>query len=183
MKTVQLKNTQIVMAIFALIISITMNAQEKWNIELVNESKEALKEMIEKTPKLESLYNDSYGYAVFPKVTKAAIAVGGAFGNGIVFKDQKVVGSTKLKQATIGIQLGGQQYTEVIFFEDQVAFNRFVSEELKFDAQLSAVALTEGVSLDAAYQEGVAVFTTTNGGFMYEASVGGQHFKYVSATN
>ncbi len=175
MKTLKSK---IVLVVLSIVFSFTMNAQENLNTELVNESKEALKEMIEKTPKLESLYNDSYGYVVFPKVTKAAIAFGGAFGNGIVFKNHQVVGSSKLKQATIGVQLGGQQYTEVIFFEDQVSFERFISEKLKFNAQLSAVAIKEGVSLDAPYQEGVAVFTTTKGGFMYEASVGGQHFKY-----
>ncbi len=167
--------------VLALVLSISLNAQVgNWNPELENESKEALSTILEKTPQLESFKNEAYGYTVFPKITKAAIAIGGAAGNGIVFKDDQIVGSSKLKQATVGIQFGGQQYIEVIFFENEDSFEKFINGKLKFDAQASAVALKEGASIDAAYQDGVAVFTMTKGGLMYEASIGGQHFKYQS---
>jgi lipid-binding SYLF domain-containing protein len=184
MKTVQLKNSQIVTVVVALIISITMNAQVGgWNPELISDSEEALQTMLEKTPKLESFYNESYGYAIFPKITKAGIAFGGAFGKGIVFKDNQIVGSSKLKQASIGLQLGGQQYSEIIFFKNEESFENFTNGKLKFDAQASAVALKEGASIDVAYQDDVAVFTQTKGGLMYEASIGGQHFKFESDVN
>lgn len=89
-----------------------------------------------------------------------------------MYKDNSVVGKAHLKQATIGFQVGGQQYAEVIFFENQDSFERFTNGKLKFNAQASAVALKEGASIDAAYQDNVAVFTTTKGGLMYEASRG-----------
>ena len=181
MKTVQLKKTQTVMTILALILSMTLSAQVGgWNPELISDSNEALKTMLEKTPKLESLYNESFGYVVFPEITKAGIAIGGAMGKGIVFKNHQVVGESKLKQASVGFQLGGQQYSEIIFFENEESFEKFINGKLKFDAQVSAVAIEEGVSLDLAYQDGVAVFTSTNKGLMYEASMGGQHFKYLA---
>ncbi len=179
MKTVQLKTSKMLTVVLALLLSITMSGQVGgWNPELINDSEEALQTMLEKTPKLESFYNESYGYAVFPRITKAGIAFGGAFGKGIVFKDNQIVGSSKLKQASIGLQFGGQQYSEIIFFENEESFEKFTNGKLKFDAQASAVALKDGASIDAAYQEGVAVFTQTKGGLMYEASIGGQHFKY-----
>ncbi len=184
MKTVQLKKSRIMTTLLIFLLSITMNAQAGgWNPELISDSEEALQTMLEKTPKLESFYNDSYGYAVFPKVTKAGIAFGGAFGKGVVFKNHQVVGSSKLKQASIGLQFGGQQYSEVIFFENKEAFEKFINGKLKFDGQASAVVLKEGASIDIAYQDGVAVFTQTKGGIMYEASIGGQHFKYDSDIN
>jgi lipid-binding SYLF domain-containing protein len=184
MKTVQLKSSQIATAVLALIISITMNAQVGgWNPELISDSEEALQTMLEKKPKLESFYNESYGYAIFPKVSKAGITFGGAFGKGVAFKDHQVVGSSKLKQATIGLQFGGQQYSEVIFFENKEVFEKFTNGKLKFDGQASAVVLKEGASIDMAYQDGVAVFTQTKGGIMYEASIGGQHFKYDPKAN
>ncbi|NER16597.1 YSC84-related protein [Spongiivirga citrea] len=83
-----------------------------------------------------------------------------------------------MKQATFGVQIGGQQYMEVIFFSNEDSFKRFTNGKLKFDGQASAVILKEGASIDVAYQDGVAVFTMTKGGAMLEASVGGQHFKY-----
>lgn len=175
----KIKRTPFMSTLLLLLAAFTMNAQVgTWNPELETEAKEALQTIIEKTPKLASFQSESYGYAVFPKITKAAIAVGGAAGNGIVYKDQKAAGKTHLKQATVGIQFGGQQYVEVIFFENEEIFEKFINGKIKFDAQVSAVALKAGASLDAAYQDGVAVFTTTKGGLMYEASVGGQHFKY-----
>ena len=117
-------------------------------------------------------------YVVFPKVTKAGVGIGGAAGRGTVFKKHQVVGSSNLKQASVGLQLGGQQYSEVIFFENKEAFEHFTNGNLKFDAQASAVLIDEGASIDASYNEGVAVFTRTKGGLMFEASIGGQHFTY-----
>ena len=165
--------------LLSILLSFTLSAQVGgWNPELVKDSKEALRNMMEKTPKLKVFYNKAYGYVVFPKVTKAGIGIGGAAGRGAVFKNHQVVGSSNLKQASLGLQLGGQQYSEVIFFENKKSFDHFTNGRLKFDAQASAVALTEGASINAAYHEGVAVFTRTLGGLMYEASIGGQHFKF-----
>ncbi len=151
-----------------------------WNPELTKEANESLSKMIKKTPKLSTFKNDAYGYAIFPKVTKAGIGIGAAAGKGVVYKNNQIIGLSTLKQASIGLQLGGQQYSEVIFFENKEAFDHFINGKLKFDAQASAVAITTGASIDAAYHEGVAVFTMVKGGLMYEASIGGQHFKFES---
>lgn len=134
--------------------------------------------MIEDTPRLQSFKNKAYGYVVFPRVTKAGIGIGGAAGRGIVFRNHQDIGWASLKQASIGLQLGGQQYSEVIFFENKAAYDHFKNGNLKFDAQASAVAITAGASIDAAYHNGVAVFTRAKGGLMYEASIGGQHFNF-----
>lgn len=169
--------------IFAL-LSINIMAQVGgWNPELVKESKAALEKMMEKTPKLQTLYDESYGYAVFPTITKGGIGIGGAIGKGVVYQNHEIVGSSKLKQVSYGLQFGGQQYSEVIFFENKDSFERFINGKLKFDAQVSAVALKSGVSIDAAYADGVAVFTDTKGGLMYEASIGGQHFSHKPKVN
>lgn len=149
-----------------------------WNPELQKEAKEALQEMIGKNQKLQSYVDNAYGYAVFPKITKAGLGIGGAAGSGVVYQSNQAIGSSKLKQASFGLQAGGQQYSEVIFFENKETFDHFTNGNLKFDAQASAVAITAGASIDAAYKNGVAVFTYTIGGLMYEASIGGQHFTF-----
>lgn len=149
-----------------------------WNPELESDAVAALGEMIEANPKLLKFKDKAYGYAVFPKVTKAGLGIGGAAGRGMVYEQDEIVGTAKLKQASIGLQAGGQQYMEVIFFEHEEALDHFKNNKLKFGAQASAVALDDGASLDAAYVDGVAVFTKTLGGLMVEASVGGQHFKF-----
>ena len=151
--------------------------------KLQNEVKDAMAELVDGNPELESHFHKSYGYAVFPKITKGGLGIGGAGGKGLVFDNKSVIGESRLAQATFGLQAGGQQYMEVIFFEDQPALDRFTSGKVKFSGQASAVALKDGASVDIDYQDGVAIFTKTIGGLMAEASVGGQSFKYKPGIN
>jgi len=132
----------------------------------------------EKDPGMEKIFSDAVGYAVFPTVGKGAIGVGGARGKGWVYQGGAIVGKTTLTQVTIGLQLGGQAYSEIVFFQTRQALDNFKLGHLKLDAQASAIALTARASADLAYRNGVAIVTMAKGGLMYEASVGGQKFSY-----
>ncbi len=131
-----------------------------------------------KDPNLKVFFAKAYGYAVFPTVAKGGIGIGGAYGEGKVYEKTAYVGQTSLAQVTIGLQLGGQAYSELIFFKDKAAIDRFKSGSFELNAQASAVAATSGASADADYSDGVAIFTLAKGGLMYEASVGGQKFGF-----
>ena len=134
MKTTQMMKMSV--ALFFALISSNLVAQiGGWNPERVQDSKEAMEEMIQANPKLQSFQEASYAYAIFPKVTKAGFVFGGAVGNGVVFQDNQTIGASKLKQASWGLQAGGQQYSEVIFFEDEASFENFTNGKLKFDGQ------------------------------------------------
>lgn len=146
--------------------------------KLAGEVNDAIKDLVAGNPALKTHFSKAYGYAIFPKITKAGLGVGGAGGKGLVFQNDKVIGSAKMAQATLGLQAGAQQYAEVVFFENKEALDRFKSGKLKFSGQASAVALKEGASVDIAYQDGVAIFTKIKGGVMAEASLGGQKFSY-----
>jgi lipid-binding SYLF domain-containing protein len=179
MNLLHLKKLQLLILFLGLSISFNLNAQVGgWQPELTEDSKKALDKMVETNSGIESYYKSAYGYVVFPKVTKAGLVLGGAGGKGIVYENHEATGSSTLKQASVGLQAGAQQYSEIIFFENKKAYKHFVNGKLKFDAQVSAVAIKPGVSLDVAYVNGVAVFTQPLGGLMFEASVGGQHFTY-----
>jgi len=143
-------------------------------------------------------FDKCYGYAVFPTIGKGGFAIGGAYGKGKVYEAGKYVGDTSMTQITIGFQLGGQAYSEMIFFEDKRAFDEFTSGNFEFSGQAGAVAITAGASAQAGttgttagasvtqsdaattakYSKGMAVFTVAKGGLMYEASIGGQKFSY-----
>ncbi len=129
-------------------------------------------------PYMVDLFLQSVGYAVFPTVAKAGMGIGGAYGKGRVYKNGRFIGSVSLTQLTIGFQLGGQAYSEVIFFKDKRALEDFTQGNYEIGAQVSAVAATAGASLDVNYDSGVAIFTLVKGGLMYEASVGGQKFSF-----
>jgi lipid-binding SYLF domain-containing protein len=132
----------------------------------------------EKDPGLAHAFEDAYGYAVFPTVAKGGIGLGGARGKGYVYQRGRLVGRSTLTQVTVGLQLGGQAYSEVVFFKTRAALADFKRGRLKLDAQASAVALDKRAAGDLAYRKGVAIVTMAKGGLMYEASVGGQKFSY-----
>lgn len=151
--------------------------------KLQDQVKGDLAEFANSNPEVSSHLHRAYGFAFFPKITKAGLGIGGAGGKGLVFENKAVIGESKLAQATFGLQAGGQQYMEIILFEDKPALDRFTSGKIKFAGQASAVALDDGASVDVNYQDGVAVFTKTMGGLMAEASVGGQSFKFHPGIN
>lgn len=177
------KNKMTRLAAFLLIsaglaLSAGVKAQDSKQAKIIADSKEAKAEFIQKDELMKSLFENSYGYVIFPNVGKGAIGVGGAAGNGIVFQKENVLGTAKMKQVSVGFQFGGQAYREVIFFENAEALDRFKGNKFEFSAQASAVAATKGASANVKYRDGVMVFTQQKGGLMYEASIGGQKFSY-----
>jgi lipid-binding SYLF domain-containing protein len=129
-------------------------------------------------PGIEKFFRNAHGCAVFPTVGKGGIGIGGARGTGWVYERGILVGRSTLTQVTIGFQLGGQAYSEIIFFKDKTALDDFTRGNFELGAQASAVAVTAGASANLSYNGGVAIVTRAKGGLMYEASVGGQKFSY-----
>jgi lipid-binding SYLF domain-containing protein len=143
-------------------------------------------------------FNNSYGYAVFPTIGKGGLIVGGAYGSGRVYAKGQYVGDTSMTQLSIGLQAGGQAYSQIVFFQDERAFREFTNGNYEFGADVNAVAITAAASASAgttgasagasggrkdastsgSYYKGMAVFTVVKGGAMFQATVAGQKFKY-----
>lgn len=171
------------MIAFGLVLS-SASVWAEWQPETNNEMELSVAQAILKAKNrdetLTKWFEDAYAYAIYPKVGKGAVGIGGAHGKGIVIKGDSTIADTSLSQLTIGFQLGGQVYAEFIFFKDQTALDNFSRGNFEMSAQATAVALTAGASAETNYDSGVAVFTIADGGLMYEASIGGQKFKYKS---
>jgi lipid-binding SYLF domain-containing protein len=156
-------------------------------------------EVFKKSEAVQPFFKSNYGYAVFPTIGKGGIGIGGAYGKGQVYQGGKVTGETSLTKVTIGFQLGGQAFSQMIFFKDKRAYDEFTSGNFEFDATASAVAITAGAQAKAgtegagagasagpatgkqakaSYHKGMAVFSHIKGGLMYEAAIGGQKFKF-----
>jgi lipid-binding SYLF domain-containing protein len=145
-------------------------------------------------------FQNSYGYALFPSIGKGGIGIGGAHGKGKVYVGSSAVGESSVSQLSIGFQLGGQVYSQIIFFQDKRAFDDFTSGNFEFSAQATAVAITAGAgaqsstaggssagasggqndasTVSSGYNKGMAVFTVAKGGLMYEAAIAGQKYSY-----
>jgi len=146
---------------------------------------------------VQPFFEHCYGYAVFPNVGKGGFVVGGAYGQGRVYQAGLITGTASVAKISVGFQLGGQVFSEIIFFQDKRAYDEFTRGAFEFDASVSAVVVTAGVQAKVGsdggtagasagpatgvqaktgYFKGMAVFIHAKGGLMYEASIGGQKF-------
>jgi lipid-binding SYLF domain-containing protein len=148
-----------------------------------------------------NMFSSAYGYALFPTIGKAGFVVGGAYGEGRVYEQGKYIGDTAMTQATVGFQLGGAGFSQVVFFQDKRALSEFTNGNFEFGAEAQATAITAAAGASAntsgssatasggknnastaggAYNKGMATFTITKGGLMYEVSIGGQKFSFTA---
>lgn len=178
MKKMLVGQVSLFLLLFTALMPSGVWAQDKKAQKLIKEAEEARAKFIESDSLMKDLFDNAAGYVILPNVGKGGAGVGAASGNGILFEDGKPVGQADLKQLNVGMQLGGQAYREVVFFENEEALNRFKEGNFEFSAQASAVAVTAGAAANVNYRDGVMVFTQEKGGLMYEASVGGQKFGY-----
>ncbi len=181
MKSLKSFSLAISILTLALFMSISALAQkDEDDDKIVADANAAKQDFIKADALMQTLFDNSYGYVIFPNVGKGAIGIGGAAGNGAVFQKATLIGMASMKQVSVGFQWGGQAYREVIFFETEADLNRFRENKIEFSGQASAVAVTKGAAANLKYKNGVMIFSQTKGGLMYEASVGGQKFKFRS---
>jgi lipid-binding SYLF domain-containing protein len=183
------KNRWIILA-FVLVM-----AADGFNTALADELSDTV-DIFAKSDVVKPFLKNSYGYAVFPLVGKGGFVVGSSYGTGQVVAQGKVTGTAKLVKATIGLQAGGQAFSQMFFFQDKRAYDLFTSGSFELGADASAVAITAGAQASAGtggaslgasagpatgkqaptnYHKGMAVF---QGGLMYEAAVGGQKVRF-----
>ncbi len=145
-----------------------------------------------------TLLGEAHGYAILPTIGKGGIGIGGATGKGCVYQGDTYQGEVRMTQLSIGLQLGGQAYSQLILLKDNEIYDEFVGGSFEFGADANAVALTYGASATAgtqgtsagasatqssgdgvgAWRRGMAVFTIAKGGLMYQAAIAGQKYKF-----
>lgn len=164
----------------------------------MTDDERALK-VFREAPVVRGFFDNAYGYAIFPLVGKGGVVLGASYGKGRVYRQGKITGNAHLVKLSLGFQLGGQAFSELIFFQDKRAYDEFTAGTFELDATASAVAITAGIQAQAGttgstagastgpatgtqvganYKKGMAVFIHAKGGLMYEASIGGQVFGF-----
>lgn len=175
-----MKTLKTMIAVCLLFVATGAMAQNDEHKALMVDAEKAKAELVKKDAGLERYFDSASGYVIFPNVGKGGLIIGGASGNGILYENGTAMGIANLKELSVGFQAGGQAVIEVIFFETDAALKRFKEGNFEFAAEVSAVAVEEGVSKNANYDDGVMVMALPKAGLMADASVGGQKFNYKS---
>ena len=146
---------------------------------LVQQATTTMNEMNREDPGLDELTRKGYGYALFPEIAKGGLVFGGGYGRGVVYEQGQLVGYADLSQASFGLQMGGQTFSELIVFENKAALELLKQGRVELAADASAVILKTGAAANARFVDGFAVFVRPIGGAMVEATVGGQQVTFV----
>ena len=145
---------------------------------LLQQATTTMSEMNREDPGLDELTRKAYGYALFPEIAKGGLVFGGGYGRGVVYEQGQLVGYADLSQASFGLQMGGQTFSEIIVFENKAALDRLKEGRVELAADASAVILKTGAAANARFVDGFAVFVRPIGGAMVEATVGGQQVTF-----
>jgi lipid-binding SYLF domain-containing protein len=146
---------------------------------LIEHATLAMQDMNRMDPGVEALVGKGYGYALFPEVVKAGLGFGGGYGQGVVYEQGQHVGYADLTLGSVGPQIGGQTFSELIVFENKAALDRFKLSPVDFTAGVAAMILQNAAAVNATFIDGIAVVVRPITGAMAEATIGGQQFKYV----
>jgi lipid-binding SYLF domain-containing protein len=168
-----LKLSSIVVALVLVGICPPLSAEEK---SLDDHVKDTIRLFKSNSTNIAKLFDTAYGYAVLPSVTKGAIVIAFAAGAGEAFEQGKLIGTCQMTQMKIGAQLGGQEYAEVVFFQTKDALEGFKTKGCAMRA--GGYAVTRRTSANAKYKNGALVFTIAKRGLIFEASGGGQRFRF-----
>ncbi len=143
------------------------------------EAEATLDQMNAKDPSLRQVLSDSAGYAVFPKIGEGAFIAGVTSGVGIVYDAAgNPMGNVEMRGGSVGAQIGGQTYSQIIIFQTRAALTDFQRDDFEFSTDASATALDQGASARLSFEAGVAVVVDNENGLMAEASLDGQKYDY-----
>lgn len=147
---------------------------------LRNRAETTIQEMTTRNPAIADAIRNAPAYAVFPSVGKGGVLVGGAYGKGILYEGGRASGYVSLQQASLGAQLGGQSFAELLLLRTPGEIADVKSGRYSVGADASAVILTAGAAGSTTFDPNTTVFVMPRGGLMVDISISGQQLKYQS---
>jgi lipid-binding SYLF domain-containing protein len=165
-------------ALFAGCATAPATRSEKQSLQ--TSARATLDEMIARHPAIQDTIRNAPAYAVFPSIGKGGVLVGGAFGQGILYENGVPTGYVSVEQASIGAQLGGQTFSELLVLRTPEELADVRAGRFTAGAHLGVVVLSTGAGTGTNFNPNASVFVMPRGGLMVDVSVNGQRIKYQS---
>ena len=136
-------------SIFSLFILSCQNIDQENQGSIINRDAEiALQNLFEIDPNTISIYKNAPATLIIPRITKAGVVLGGAYGEGVLRINEAPVDYYSLASASYGFQIGAQQYSNIIFFMTEEALQKFrVKDGWELGADAEVVFRDKGYSI------------------------------------
>jgi len=136
-------------SIFSLFLLSCQNIDQENQGSIINRDAEiALQNLFEIDPNTISIYKNAPATLIIPRITKAGVVLGGAYGEGVLRINEAPVDYYSLASASYGFQVGAQQYSNIIFFMTEEALQKFrVKDGWELGADAEVVFRDKGYSI------------------------------------
>ena len=136
-------------SIFSLFLLSCQNIDQENQGSIINRDAEiALQNLFEIDPNTISIYKNAPATLIIPRITKAGVVLGGAYGEGVLRINEAPVDYYSLASASYGFQIGAQQYSNIIFFMTEEALQKFrVKDGWELGADAEVVFRDKGYSI------------------------------------
>ena len=142
--------------------------------------KETIERFKDKDPTIAPLFAKSAGYFIVPTVGEGAFIIGGGHGKGEAFEGGTYIGNVAVSEMSIGAQVGGQSYSELVFFEKTADVQRLKEGSFAFNAEVTAVAAEKGAAKNGTFKDGTLAFILPKKGLMASAAIAGQKVDFTA---
>jgi lipid-binding SYLF domain-containing protein len=96
--------------------------------ELEAQSRQALQQLFDSTPRAKNIHSQAKAVVVFPSIVKAGLIVGAEGGKGVMFnRSGKVLGYYRARALSYGLQAGAQTFSEAMFLMTDSAITELTS--------------------------------------------------------
>lgn len=144
----------------------------------------ALAELYRTRPGARQLADRAKAILVFPSITQAGFGVGGLYGTGAMREGGRTTGYYNIAGGTIGLQIGGQSFSQAYFFNTAAALETFrKTKGFELGAGLTAVAADFGANGEittSTLQKPLVVVTWGQSGLMAGATIQGAKITEIS---
>jgi len=162
----------------------TISLAEDTAEEIDNDSNEALMVFYKEVNGGKKFLDNEKGYVVFPDVKEAGFFLGGKYGEGALRVNGVTKGYYSITSASMGMQMGAQQYSLVIAFTTDHALKTFMRDddwETEIDVNIALAEYNaEEEADDVDFGSNMVGFVFDSEGMMGNFSFEGTRFERIT---
>jgi len=180
-----MKTTKFKVLLLAMLVGFSTFATAKSAKTLDHDANMAINKFIEENKSADAFLVKSKAFLVFPSVKEAGFFVGGKYGEGVLRIGRTTKGYYSMTAASIGMQMGAQEYAMIIAFTSDAALNKFLLADEEWETEVDGkIAVAEWNSkeeLDIDYKDPMVAFIFDSKGLMGSFSMEGTKFEKIKA--
>jgi len=178
-----MKTLKFLPAVFVILMVFTSLSMAKSAKSLDRDANEAINKFIADNKGGDAFLVKAKAFLVFPDIKEAGMFIGGKYGEGVLRVQRTTKAYYSIKSASVGMQMGAQQYSMIIAFTSDAALNKFLLDDDWNTDVDGKVAMAEWNSKeeldDIDFDTDMVAFVFDSKGMMGSLTLEGTKFKRI----